>query len=702
MAPTLWKKKSYWIGSHNEMNSPLVPERGQEDNSAFNWEDTMKSKRILSLIVCFALVLFTFVPARSVGAVIAEGNFDYQITDAGAEVIHFYNSGDSRIVIPDTVQDYQVVSIGAEVFRNVDGITEIVLPQSLQTIGDRAFYACSDLVNILLPQSLISIGEMAFCNCYAMESLLIPANVQRIGMSAFSNCTSLKDLQVAAENSNFVAVDSVLFSADMSVLLAYPNAKPDESYRIPEQVKIIGEKAFQECGNLRSVELPADLIEIEKYAFSGCATLAAVEIPDSVQQIGTFAFSNCSDLTAVKIGQGITAIPAYAFNNCSNLQSVTLSSQLQTIGSRAFARCGTLDGISIPDSLSQIAEDAFLQTNITNVRFYSTSQKNIFSEFFLQSQILCRCQGEHTYLEGDLVNCAVCDYSLDVTSPPALQSVSYDSVQLVTHPSYEYSYDMTLWRQDGLFVNLTPNMTYNFYARIRGNQTGHISQPLTVTTDRAPQAKAPIPEILGADTTSITLKTVSGCEYSRDGSTWQSSPIFTGLTVNTQYTFYQRYAQTQTHYAGAASDSITAKTKGAVAVTSTIYTVQQNIIRKIPIGTTAETLLKGLEGGEYCTVYKGLTKVDGKSVVGTGMTVQLKSGDTVTATYTLVVTGDTNGDGDATITDMIAVKAHVLNKTLLTGVNAQAADTNGDNGVSLTDFLQIKAKILGKGSITAR
>ena len=51
---------------------------------------------------------------------------------------------------------------------------------------------------------------------------------------------------------------------------------------------------------------------------------------------------------------------------------------------------------------------------------------------------------------------------------------------------------------------------------------------------------------------------------------------------------------------------------------------------------------------------------------------------------------------------MIAIKAHILNKSTLTGVYATAANTNGDSGISITDFIQVKAKILGKGDITAR
>lgn len=151
-----------------------------------------------------------------------------------------------------------------------------------------------------------------------------------------------------------------------------------------------------------------------------------------------------------------------------------------------------------------------------------------------------------------------------------------------------------------------------------------------------------------------------------------------------------------------ATFTVTVNTKVPSILTSSIYTIKGTYVSKITAGTTVSTLLSGLNEGAYCKVYNGNSVVSGTTSVGTGMLVKIMDGDTVKATYTIIVTGDTNGDGNITITDMIAIKAHVLKKSTLSGVYAIAADTNGDNGISVTDFIQVKAKILGKGTITAR
>ena len=146
----------------------------------------------------------------------------------------------------------------------------------------------------------------------------------------------------------------------------------------------------------------------------------------------------------------------------------------------------------------------------------------------------------------------------------------------------------------------------------------------------------------------------------------------------------------------------TAKSRVPSAITSSAHTVSGNTISKIGVGETVEKLLGSLNEGSFVKVYSGNKEVAKDALIGTGMEVKIMDGNTVKATYTAVVTGDTNGDGKISVTDMLAAKAHILKKSTLTGVTAQAADTSGDNAISITDFLQLKAHILGKSTVSAR
>ena len=65
----------------------------------------------------------------------------------------------------------------------------------------------------------------------------------------------------------------------------------------------------------------------------------------------------------------------------------------------------------------------------------------------------------------------------------------------------------------------------------------------------------------------------------------------------------------------------------------------------------------------------------------------------------VVITGDTNGDGGISVTDMLMVKGHILG-TELTGAAAAAGDVNADGNVSISDFVMIKSHLLGKESVS--
>ena len=218
----------------------------------------MNTKRFLCVLLNLAILLCLFVSvcAQGEGTVISEGSFDYRLTGTGAEVIKYYPSGSGEVVVPSQVQGHPVTAIGAEVFRNLSGITGIVLQEGIRSIGDRAFYACTDLVSVQLPNTLQSIGEMAFQESMNLQEVVFPAGLFEIGKYAFSGCAALA------------------------------------AAHIPDSVGIIGAFAFSNCGNLKNVVLPDQLQTIESKVFAGCGSLEDICIPDSVQEIANDAFED--------------------------------------------------------------------------------------------------------------------------------------------------------------------------------------------------------------------------------------------------------------------------------------------------------------------------------------------------------------------------------------------------------------------------
>lgn len=138
-------------------------------------------------------------------------------------------------------------------------------------------------------------------------------------------------------------------------------------------------------------------------------------------------------------------------------------------------------------------------------------------------------------------------------------------------------------------------------------------------------------------------------------------------------------------------------------LTSSVFKIDQtrNYISKISVGTTVHTLISALNEKEYVSICdKNGTGLSGAATIGTGMLARIMDGSKIERTYTIIITGDTNGDGKINITDMIAVKACTLKKSDLKGVYEKAGDVNGDGKINITDFIKVKATTLKKDTIT--
>ena len=62
------------------------------------------------------------------------------------------------------------------------------------------------------------------------------------------------------------------------------------SYIIPNDVKIIGEGAFEDCDNLTSVTIPNSVTTIASRAFFECENLKDISLPENITEIGSSAF----------------------------------------------------------------------------------------------------------------------------------------------------------------------------------------------------------------------------------------------------------------------------------------------------------------------------------------------------------------------------------------------------------------------------
>ena len=95
---------------------------------------------------------------------------------------------------------------------------------------------------------------------------------------------------------------------------------------------------------------------------------------------------------------------------------------------------------------------------------------------------------------------------------------------------------------------------------VTGNYSLTTMTPGKLTINKATLPAPAAPTVLTVSGNSITLVPTDGYEYSMNGSSWQESNIFTGLTTDTEYTFYQRVKGDSNHEPSAVSEASTAHT----------------------------------------------------------------------------------------------------------------------------------------------
>lgn len=122
--------------------------------------------------------------------------------------------------------------------------------------------------------------------------------------------------------------------------------------------------------------------------------------------------------------------------------------------------------------------------------------------------------------------------------------------------------------------------------------------------------------------------------------------------------------------------------------------VSSNTVSGITAGVTANEIENNIKNNSNASVTikdSNGNKVNDKLSTGNQMIIVNNNS---TSVYTVIVSGDINGDGRVSIADFALVKSNMLGNNTLNEIQKKAADMNKDGKISIADIALIKSHIL--------
>ncbi len=361
-------------------------------------------------------------------------------SENGDVVITGYTGKSSTLTIPAVLDGHKVVAVDEGAFKGRKTIAKITFSGPV-TIGDGAFENCSNLESVNFDE-ITEVGELAFA--YTAIKKIESDVLTKIGTSAFSECERLTSVSItspvlamgtkAFEGSGVLSdvnvTSSVVFDGDsvfnqcnaltsvgfgefntdaerepVTLTEAMGNVQSGYALSIgklgvmPESFASaltmksfeaktyasdsISASAFEGCGALTSVKVPANvtvlgeacfkdtalasfdmtnLKEVGSYAFSGSA-IQTVTVPESSVPcaFGEGVFKDCTALTRADVAMAGNKISTELFSGCTALNTVTFADTFKPheIETAAFKDCTSLQTVAIPNSVQYIYESAF-------------------------------------------------------------------------------------------------------------------------------------------------------------------------------------------------------------------------------------------------------------------------------------------------------------------------------------------------------
>ncbi len=212
----------------------------------------------------------------------------------------------------------------AEILRLHEGITYI---------GDNTFFGLNGIKNVIIPNSVNEIGSGAFHGCESIESVQLGFRMFTIGDEAFEGCVNLSKVVNSSQMKLTMGEDG-----PGSVTKYASEVVNDLSLTSVDEFAVAYSKTTQECmiisffSSETKVVLPESMtingtvftkIHVASSAFQ-YSSIVSLDVPANYLSVGEFAFADCDSLKEIRF-LGSTEIAPNAFDGCWSLKTIEIA-----------------------------------------------------------------------------------------------------------------------------------------------------------------------------------------------------------------------------------------------------------------------------------------------------------------------------------------------------------------------------------------
>lgn len=500
---------------------------------------------------------------------------------------------------------FDCVSMEKGMFSGCTGLKNITIPNSIRDIYDYAFSGCTGLTSITILNDAELSGDNIFLGCDKTKLVIYTDSTQRPAYKyAKANgylCRVIVDgypnLQYSVDNDTLE-----IFGAEKTPDFNLFSSTPWYDFR----------------DNITKIIIDENIAEIGAYNFYGFNNLEVIETKNSNLKFNTRSINtNNKNISVYSTGSG--ALEKYCKNNSVNFVKPPETPVLKTVTENTVEVQNengfeySLDKINWQESgifkelkpVTQYAVYVRRKNGYTpfkgkpliitttkriisapvapKIENYASNSVTLSSGYeyssdginWQKSNIFNRLSLNKIYSFYQRIPENSTDFPSEISKPlyfslpdrPEILKVGATTLTVKPIDGYEYSLDKIDWQSSNIFTDLVTGMNYTVYQRIAksvySNSYQIVSEGTTVCVngiDKTVPSTPSAPIVLSKTANSVTLKEISGYEYSADGKVWQNSNVFTGLNEDTEYTFYQRIAETKTAYASESSAALKVRT----------------------------------------------------------------------------------------------------------------------------------------------